>query len=94
MSAKLLWRHCFWLLLTSLSAGSARAEVPVFTIEIRQHLCSPSALVMPAHTKVKLVIINQDPTPEEFESYQLNRKKVIMGGATAIVLIGPLEPGI
>lgn len=71
----------------------AQAEVPVFTIEIRDHLFFPSELIIPANTKVKLLVINQDPTPEEFESYELNREKVIMGGAKAIIFIGPLVPG-
>lgn len=72
---------------------SAVAAVPEFTIEIRDHLFFPSTLVVPANTKIKLVVLNQDPTPEEFESYELNREKVIMGGAKAIIFIGPLKPG-
>jgi Cupredoxin-like domain len=75
------------------TSGFAHAEVPVFTIEIRDHLFFPSELVIPANTKVKLLVINQDPTPEEFESYELNREKVIMGGAKAVIFIGPLTPG-
>ncbi|HSC68086.1 MAG TPA: cupredoxin domain-containing protein [Cellvibrio sp.] len=71
----------------------AQAETPTFTIEIRDHLFYPAQLVIPANTKVKLVVINRDPTPEEFESYELNREKVIMGGAQAIIFIGPLPPG-
>ena len=70
-----------------------QAEVPTFTIEIRGHLFYPSQLVVPANTKIKLLVINQDPTPEEFESYELNREKVIMGGAKATIFIGPLKPG-
>jgi len=71
----------------------ATAEVPTFTIEIRDHLFYPSQLVIPANTKVKLIVLNRDATPEEFESYELNREKVIMGGARAIIFIGPLLPG-
>ncbi len=70
-----------------------RAEVPTFTIEIRDHLFFPSQLIIPANTKVKLIVINRDATPEEFESYELNREKVIMGGAKAIIFVGPLVPG-
>lgn len=70
-----------------------QAEVPTFTIEIRAHLFYPSQLVVPANTKIKLLVINQDTTPEEFESYELNREKVIMGGAKATIFIGPLKPG-
>ncbi|MGL6159151.1 cupredoxin domain-containing protein [Microbulbifer sp.] len=71
----------------------AQAGRPVFEIEIRGHLFHPSELVVPANTKVKLIVYNRDPTPEEFESYELNREKVIMGGQRAIVFIGPLAPG-
>jgi hypothetical protein len=72
----------------------AQAGVPVFEIEIRDHLFWPDELVIPAGQKVKLVVYNRDPTPEEFESYELNREKVIMGAAKAVVFIGPLKPGI
>lgn len=71
----------------------ALAAVPTFTLEIRDHLFYPAELVIPADTKVKLVVSNLDPTPEEFESYELNREKVIMGGAKAVIFIGPLPPG-
>lgn len=71
----------------------SKAEVPTFTIEIRDHLFYPSQLMIPANRKVKLIVINRDATPEEFESYELNREKVIMGGAKAIIFVGPLVPG-
>ncbi|WP_295802197.1 cupredoxin domain-containing protein [uncultured Microbulbifer sp.] len=69
------------------------AARPVLELEIRDHLFYPSVLKIPANTKVKLIVYNRDPTPEEFESYELNREKVIMGGQKAIVFIGPLAPG-
>lgn len=72
----------------------ARAEVPTFELEISNHLFHPSSLVVSANTKVKLIIYNRDPTPEEFESYELNREKVIAGGHSAIIYIGPLKPGV
>ena len=74
--------------------GTVQAETPVYEITIRDHLFYPSQLELPADTKVKLVIINQDPTPEEFESYELNREKVIMGDSRGIIFIGPLPEGI
>ena len=36
---------------------------------------------------------NEDSTPEEFESHQLNREKVIAAGSAASIFIGPLKPG-
>jgi hypothetical protein len=76
-----------------LIALAANAATPVFEIEIRDHLFFPSELTVPAGKKIKLVVYNRDPTPEEFESYELNREKVIMGSSKAIIFIGPLRPG-
>jgi hypothetical protein len=71
----------------------ATADVPEYTLEIRDHLFYPTRLSIPRNQKVKLIVINRDDTPEEFESYELNREKVIMGGRQAILFIGPLPPG-
>ena len=70
------------------------AETPVYELRIKDHLFLPSKLEIPPNIKVKLIIINDDQTPEEFESYELNREKVIMGGRKGIVFIGPLQPGV
>lgn len=72
---------------------AAFAGTPVIELEIRNHLFHPELIRIPANTKVKLVVYNRDPTPEEFESYELNREKVIMGGRKANIFIGPLAPG-
>lgn len=71
----------------------ASADIPTFTLEIRDHLFYPSLLKIHADTKIKLIVTNHDASPEEFESYELNREKVIMGGAKATIFIGPLPPG-
>jgi len=70
------------------------AKTPVFEIEIRDHLFHPEELRIPANTKVKLVVYNRDATAEEFESYEMNREKVIVGGRKANIFIGPLPPGV
>ena len=77
-----------------LHASISLAAKPTFEIEIRDHLFVPDELTVPANTKVKLVVYNRDPTPEEFESFELNREKVIPGNTKAIIFIGPLKPGI
>ena len=69
------------------------AGTPEFQIEIREHLFYPAELTVPAGQKVKLLVLNQDATPEEFESFELNREKVIMGKRRAVIFIGPLRPG-
>lgn len=75
------------------SVGTAHAGAPVYEIEIREHLFYPAELTIPAGQKVKLLVLNQDATPEEFESFELNREKVIKGKRKAVIFIGPLRPG-
>ena len=76
------------------AASLATAEdTPTFEITIKGHKFQPDTLEVPANRKVKLIVKNQDPTPEEFESYELNREKVIPGNAQATIFIGPLDPG-
>ena len=72
---------------------SVSAATPVFTIEIKNHLFHPSEVTVPANTKFKLIIKNNDKTSEEFESYELNREKIILGNRKGIIFIAPLKPG-
>ena len=62
-------------------------------LTIRDHQFQPSELTIPAGTKIKLRIENQDATPEEFDSYALDREKVITGHSSATIFIGPLDAG-
>lgn len=71
----------------------AVAELNVFELHIKDHLFQPSVLYVPAGEKVKLLVLNQDPSPEEFESFSLNREKVILGNGKATLFVGPLQPG-
>jgi len=82
------------LLVCGFGFASAQAGKPVVEIEIRDHLFWPSEVIVPANTKIKLLVYNRDPTSEEFESYELNREKVIMGNRKGVIFIGPLLPGV
>lgn len=73
--------------------GWAAAAEPEFTIVIKNHRFDPAELKVPAGQRVKLIVDNQDSTPEEFESHSMNREKVIPGGKKATIYIGPLKPG-
>jgi hypothetical protein len=92
MSNKLAVRRL--LVATLLLCMQATAAAPAeFSLVIRGHLFFPATLEIPANQKVKLLIENQDATPEEFESYELNREKVIPGNSKTVIFIGPLPPG-
>lgn len=68
-------------------------ETPTFTLSIKDHQFDPAILEVPADTKVKLHVKNLDPTPEEFESHDFNREKVIPGNSEANIFVGPLKAG-
>lgn len=85
---------CLALLLSIAVFTSASAADPIeFKVVIKNHRFQPSELTVPAGQKIKLVVDNQDPTPEEFESYSLNREKIVPGTSKIIVMVGPLKPG-
>jgi plastocyanin len=64
-----------------------------FILVIRNHRFEPAEVRVPAGQKVKLIVHNQDGTPEEFESHELNREKLIAPGAKVSIFVGPLKPG-
>jgi hypothetical protein len=81
----------FLMLLAFLPAlAFAQSEVK---LRIKDHRFIPTEVRVPANQKFKLLVANEDPTPEEFESHALNREKVIPGRSSATILIGPLKPG-
>jgi plastocyanin len=77
----------------TLGPRSSHAADPEFTLVIKDHRFTPAELAVPAGQKVRLTIENQDATPEEFESYDLNREKVVPGNGRIVVFVGPLKPG-
>jgi len=80
-------------LLLILAPAAARAAEPSYTLIIEKHRFQPNEITVPADKKVRLLIENRDDTPEEFDSHDLNREKVMMGNTKATVFIGPLKPG-
>jgi plastocyanin domain-containing protein len=63
------------------------------TLVIENHQMKPSTIEIPADKKIKLIMTNKDNTPEEFESYDLAREKIIPANSTTELYIGPLKPG-
>lgn len=81
------------LLAAAMLAVPVSAADDVYTISINDHRFEPEEIIIPAGKKVKLVVKNMDATPEEFESYELDREKVIAAGGEVVIFIGPLDPG-
>lgn len=83
----------FAAMLGLLSGSIAVADQDSYTILINDHHFQPETLTVPAGQKVRLIIENQDATPEEFESHDLRLEKIIPGGSKGSLWIGPLAPG-
>lgn len=73
------------------ATASFAAEGSALTIS--NHAFSVETLQVPAGKRIKLAITNADKTAEEFDSSDLHVEKMIPGGQTASVFIGPLKPG-
>lgn len=80
--------------LMSWACASAFAAGPdEFTLTIKDHAFEPKELSIPAGKKIKLLVVNKDSSPAEFESKELGREKVIPGNSTGTINLGPLKPG-
>ena len=75
------------------TATSASAQDPAFTLVIKDHQFQPTEFEVPAGQKIALTVKNNDSTPEEFESTELRREKVVAGGEQITVYIGSPKPG-
>lgn len=81
------------LMAGALAGPTAADEDPSVVIVIEDHRFIPSEVTVPTGERVELVIENHDPTPEEFESTDLRREKIVVGNGKASVWVGPLPAG-
>jgi plastocyanin len=84
-------RYPLALLLTM--GTSVAAQEPAYTLVIKDHQFQPTEIEIPAGQKIALTVKNNDATPEEFESTELRREKVVTGGEQITAYVGPLKPG-
>ena len=83
-----------WLFpLIAVFAWSAAAADMDLRLVIENHRFVPAEIRVPSGKRLKLLLENRDASAEEFDSYELNREKVIPGNSNSFVWIGPLKPG-
>ena len=63
------------------------------TVTIKDHKFTPSEIRIPANKRLSIVVVNDDPTPEEFESLPMKIEKIIPGKSKAVIRFGPLKSG-
>lgn len=64
-----------------------------YQVSIKNHRFIPEQIQITAGQRHRLIVTNNDSTPEEFESYELNREKIIAGNSRAVIFIPPLAAG-
>jgi len=74
-------------------AAPDAASAQDYSVTIKDHRFTPSEIKVPANKRFEITVINDDSTPEEFESKPLKIEKVIPGKSKGVVRIGPLKPG-
>jgi hypothetical protein len=62
-------------------------------ISIKNKVFDPVELDVPAGQKIKIIVKNEDADAAEFESFELNREKVVPAHDEVSVYVGPLDAG-
>jgi hypothetical protein len=70
----------------------ARAE-ETYKLSLKDHKFTPTELTVPANERFLIEVENLDPTPAEFESFDLKVEKFVVGGGKVIVRMRALKPG-
>ncbi|HET8545769.1 MAG TPA: cupredoxin domain-containing protein [Pseudolabrys sp.] len=76
-----------------LAIGATMTRADDYVLTIKDHRFTPTEIKIPANKRVQITVVNDDPTPEEFESHEMKVEKVIPGKSKGVVRVGPLKPG-
>ena len=68
-------------------------DMPTVNLLIRDGRFVPTTVEVPANTKFRLLIKNEGPGAEEFESVELRKEKVLAPGASSFLIFQPIKPG-
>jgi len=80
-----------------LTAGSGLAvaeELLTLKLTAKNGRFYPETIEAPAGTRFKIVITNEGPGPEEFESDNPHQEKVLAAGSTSFLVYPALKPGV
>ena len=86
-------RRAFILLALALPAAAFAAEMPQYTLTIKDHKFEPAELNVPANTPFIVKVKNLDATAEEIESSKLKIEKVFAGNGEGVLRVRALEAG-
>jgi plastocyanin len=75
------------------ATDAAATDLVELTLAIKHHAFEPATLTAPAGKRIKIIIDNQDPTAEQFDSPDLGHEKVVEGNSQGELMLTPLNPG-
>lgn len=81
------------LLLACVLVPVQAQDLPSYQLLIKDGRFHPETLEVPANTRFRLLIRNEGPGAEEFESVELRKEKVLAPGASSFLIFQPLKPG-
>ena len=73
--------------------GQAEAPLSIDVTNAQGPPLPAAEIHLPTGKPTVLIVRNEDPTPEEFDSSCLHVEKVIVGGTYATIHLHPLGPG-
>ena len=88
-----IFKRLLPLLLAGFVCGALAADLPSFSLSIKNGRFQPETLEVPANTKFRLLVKNEGPGAAEFESMELKKEKVLAPGAQSFLIFAPLKPG-
>jgi hypothetical protein len=77
----------------ALSAGYSMADDASIPVLLKDHKFAPAEIHVKANAAAIIVLTNDDPTAEEFDSTALKIEKVVAGHSAGNVRLRPLAPG-
>jgi Cupredoxin-like domain len=88
-------KNLIFIGLIAVSSGVASTGSNTATLELRfeNHRFSPQTLTVAADTPLEIRVVNLSRERIEFESFKLNREKVVEPGGAVIVKLPALRPG-
>jgi Cupredoxin-like domain len=81
------------VLVTVLFPAGARGDDTIIELRFENRRFTPQTITVPANQSLTLRITNASKEAIEFESFKLNREKVVGPGETIIVRLPALRPG-
>jgi Cupredoxin-like domain len=85
--------YCLTVLVTIAFAAAAYADNSTIGLRFENHRFAPERLAVPAGRSLVIKVENASRETIEFESFKLNREKVVQPGESIMVRLPALSPG-